>query len=116
VHKGAFHGFDGRADVLEQFSAPKNALRGARIYIASYEEGSYEGDAFVLFERDGKLYEVNGSHCSCMGLEGQWKPEETSWEALAHIMRVGTKFVGTPGAERSGGARLKRLIDARVPI
>jgi hypothetical protein len=50
---------------------------------ASYGGGSYEGDAFVLYQRDGKLYEVSGSHCSCYGLESQWSPEETTWAALA---------------------------------
>ena len=53
------------------------------LLFASYGGGSYEGDAFVLFRKDGVLYEVNGSHCSCYGLEGQWKPEETSVAALA---------------------------------
>lgn len=53
------------------------------IVLASYEYGSYDGTAFVLFVRDGKPYEVNGSHCSCYGLEGQWTPEETTWPALA---------------------------------
>jgi hypothetical protein len=49
---------------------------------AAYETPCYEGYAMVVFKRDDKLYEVNGSHCSCMGLEGQWSPEETTWEAL----------------------------------
>jgi len=55
----------------------------SEVIFASYGGGSYEGDAFVLFERSGKLFEVHGSHCSCNGLEGQWKPEETTWAALA---------------------------------
>lgn len=55
----------------------------AEILYASYETGCYDGRSFVLFERDGKVYEVNGSHCSCFGLEGQWVPEETTWAALA---------------------------------
>jgi len=54
-----------------------------QILFASYGGRSYEGDAWVIFTKDRKLYEVNGSHCSCFGLEGQWKPEETSWEAIA---------------------------------
>ena len=53
------------------------------LLFASYGGGSYEGDAFVLFRKDGKLYEVNGSHSSCYGLEGQWNAEETSIAALA---------------------------------
>lgn len=61
-----------------------------QILFAEYETPSYEGYAFVLFERDGKLYEVNGSHCSCYGLEGQWEPDETTWEALAMRQRACT--------------------------
>mgnify|MGYP000217434116 CR=1 FL=1 len=59
------------------------------ILLASYGTGSYEGDTFVLFERDGKLFEVNGSHCSCYGLENQFDPEETSLEALKHRLVEG---------------------------
>lgn len=49
---------------------------------AAYENESYEGYALVIFSKEGKLYEVNGSHCSCYGLEDQWSPEETSLDAL----------------------------------
>src|SRR5574343_324534 len=45
-----------------------------KILFASYTYQNYEGNAFVLFEQDGELYEVNGSHCSCFGLETQWNP------------------------------------------
>lgn len=61
-----------------------------RILFASYGYENYQGDAFVLFEQDGKLYEVNGSHCSCYGLEGQWDAEETTVEAIAHRVEKGT--------------------------
>jgi len=50
----------------------------------------YDGHAFVLFRRRGRLYEVNGSHCSCMGLEGQWEPEETTKKALLYRLDHGT--------------------------
>lgn len=49
---------------------------------AQYEAAGYEGDSFVIFERNGKLYEVHGSHCSCYGLENCWEPTETSFQAL----------------------------------
>lgn len=52
------------------------------ILFASYGENNYSGNAFVLFERDKKLFEVNGAHCSCYGLENQWSPEETTLEAI----------------------------------
>ncbi len=47
-----------------------------KILFASYDLGNWEGDAFVLFSENGKLYEVNAGHCSCYGLENQWEPEE----------------------------------------
>lgn len=68
----------------------KPEFKGAEILLASYGTPSYEGRAFVLFRRDGKLYEVNGSHCSCYQLEGQWEPEETTAEALLHRVDNGT--------------------------
>ena|SRR5690554_3939768 len=57
-------------------------FEGYNILFATYSYENYYGDAFVLCEKDGKLYEVHGSHCSCYGLEGQWEPEETTLEAL----------------------------------
>lgn len=63
--------------------------QGVEIILAAYGDDNYSGDAFVLFRKDGKLYEVNGSHCSCNGLEGQWEPEETTAEALRHRLDRG---------------------------
>lgn len=74
--------FQNREDIIAQFGADEDALEGATIHLAWYGYGSYCGSALVVYEKNGKLYEVNGSHCSCYGLEGQWEPEETSWEAL----------------------------------
>lgn len=34
------------------------------ILFASYGQANYSGDAWVLFEQNNKLYEVNGGHCS----------------------------------------------------
>jgi hypothetical protein len=71
-------------------AAPQDFPTDEQIVFASYGGGSYDGDAMVVYERDGALYEVNGGHCSCYGLEGQWKPDETSREALR--MRLGAPF------------------------
>ena len=57
-------------------------LRGATIFMGEYTYESYEGSAMVVYEKDGVLYECNGGHCSCNGLEGQWSPEVTTIEAL----------------------------------
>lgn len=69
-------------DVVSQFDIQISDLDGAEILFAYYMYEDYSGTAFVLFRRDGKLYEVNGGHCSCYGLEGQWEPEETFVEAI----------------------------------
>ncbi len=76
----------------------KTNLDGVNILFASYSYENYSGDAFVLFEKDGKLYEVNGSHCSCYGLEGQWAPEETNVQALKYRL-----YEGGMGNEHYGG-------------
>ncbi len=74
--------FTNREDLMSNFEINDAHLEGCRILFAAYENESYEGYAMVVFSKDGKLYEVNGSHCSCNGLEGQWQPEETNLEAL----------------------------------
>ena len=89
--------FTCKKDVFQAFSYHygeidndmKNEMKNCKILFAWYGYCSYDGSAFVLFERDGKLYEVNGGHCSCYGLEGQWDPEETSVEVLRHRIEKG---------------------------
>ncbi|MCY9107253.1 hypothetical protein [Bacillus atrophaeus] len=44
----------------------------------------------MLFEKDGELYEVNGSHCSCYGLEGQYSPEVVVLSELENRLVNGT--------------------------
>ena len=79
------------------------------ILFASYGSGNYEGDAFVLFERDGKLYEVNGSHCSCHGLEGGFAEEETTIEAIAHRLIKG-KLGRDSGCDNDFAIELKQFL------
>lgn len=93
--------FKSKEDVESNFDVK---LTDERIIYAEYETPSYEGYAFVLFEKDGKLYEVNGSHCSCNGLEGMWEPEETSTKALREIINKGTKYAVT-------GSILEKTLD-----
>lgn len=78
---------------LEKKKIMKKAIEqweNINILFASYGEGNYSGDAWVLFEQNEKLYEVNGSHCSCYGLEGQWSPEKTTLEVIKHRLIEGT--------------------------
>lgn len=60
------------------------------ILFASYGTGNYSGNAWVLFEQDGELFEINGSHCSCYGLEWQWEPERVSLKELEHRLLNGS--------------------------
>lgn len=92
-----YDGFTDRDDVARQFQvgtgnawSKSNPFKIAddfptdeEIIFAFYDTPDYEGYAFVLYQREGKLFEVTGYHCSCMGLEDQWIPEETTWDALA---------------------------------
>jgi hypothetical protein len=72
-------------------------LEGVEVLLASYSDENYSGNAFVLYRKDGKFYEVNGSHCSCYGLEDQWKPEEADLNELWHRLNeghLGSSFCG----------------------
>jgi len=69
----------GRADILGQLET---------VHLAWYGDGDYCGDALVIYENGGKLYHVEGGHCSCYGLEGQWDPTETTWKAVGMIVKA----------------------------
>lgn len=86
-YKGDKIGLEGLKD---DFEITDDDLQGVEILLASYSYECYSGDAFVLFRKDGKYYEVNGGHCSCYGLEGQWEPEETDLESIKHRLENGT--------------------------
>jgi len=69
--------------VAEDFGVDPATLDGIEILVASYSYKDYSGMGYVLFVKDGKFYEVHGSHCSCYGLEeGGWEPEECTLEEL----------------------------------
>lgn len=85
-------------------------LKNIKILLAWYGSGDYEGTAFVLFERDGQLYEVNGSHCSCYGLEGQWDPEKTSVAELRHRIEEGRLGRDTYFSDGVFDVPLKRIL------
>jgi hypothetical protein len=76
-------------DVREWKPEPSHPIADkadVEILFASYTYEDYYGRAFVLYrnKKDGQLYEVNGSHCSCYGLEDQWTPEDTNIAVLRH--------------------------------
>lgn len=77
--------FDSKENVLEAFEEKSDA----NILFASYGCEGYEGSAWVLFEKDGELWEVNGGHCSCYGLEDQWSPEKVLLKELQNRVEKG---------------------------
>ena len=79
LYFGCFTCFE---DIIEVFEISDKELSGIEIVYAAYDQGDYDGSAHVIYIENNKLYEVNGSHCSCYGLEGQWLPEETTFKAL----------------------------------
>jgi hypothetical protein len=97
-----FNDWKNKIDVLTDFAGDRwktdkekekefiEANKDINILFVSYSYMDYDGYAWVLFEKDGKLYEVNGSHSSWYGLEGQWEPEEVSLRELEHRLIKGT--------------------------
>lgn len=56
------------------------------VILAYYETPGYEGSAFVAYRNGDKYYIVEGSHCSCNGLEYSWYPEE--YDSLDALKKV----------------------------
>jgi hypothetical protein len=83
LSRGYIEEFKTVEDVIERYKAPSDALDDAIVYLAWYGYGSYSGRSKVIYEKNDVLYEVDGSHCSCSGLEGQWDPQKVTWETLS---------------------------------
>ena len=74
--------FESLEDIKKQYQITDADLDGVEVLYAGYQTGCYDGRSLVLFKKDDKLYVVDGAHCSCYGLEGQWDPTETTPAAL----------------------------------
>ncbi len=102
--------FKNKKDVKLEFRCSDKEIVDANILLAWYGYGDYDGSAFVLFERDDKLYEVNGGHCSCYGLEDQWVPEETSVDALRYRIKNGSLGKGSYYDDGIFDVALKKIL------
>ena len=74
-----------KAHIIGEYEADSNVVNDLEVLIGYESVGSWGCDSssfFLLKDKDGKLYEVHGSHCSCYGFEGQFDLEETTIEAL----------------------------------
>ena len=97
-----FDGWSNEQEIAGSFQTDPANVTG--VIAALYGQESYEGSAFVLMIKEGKLFEVHGSHCSCMGLEDQWSEEPTSIEALR-------RRSWPSGIDGGTEARMKNLLD-----
>lgn len=91
--KPEFHNwFSSAESVFDQFQVDEDHRKGIKILFASYGGGSYDGEAFVLYEQGGTLWEANGSHCSCFGLENQWQGEHVVLDELETRVTSGKEY------------------------
>jgi len=77
-----FEQFTDYDEFIHRWGGIHDAPTDEQILFAYYSYEDYSGYALAIFQRDGKLFEVSDSHCSCNGLEN-WEPEETTWASLA---------------------------------
>ena len=74
-----------KAHLVNEYEAELGIVDDLEVLIGYESVGSWGCDSssfFLLRDKDGKLFEVHGSHCSCYGFEGQFNLEETTIEAL----------------------------------
>lgn len=74
-----------KSHLVREYEAESGLVDDLEILIGYESVGSWGCDSssfFLLRDKEGKLYEVHGSHCSCYGFEGQFELEETTIEAL----------------------------------
>lgn len=105
-----------KAHLIREYEANSDVLNDLDIVIGYESVGSWGCDSssfFLLKDKDGKLFEVHGSHCSCYGFEGQFTLEETSVDALKFRMKEG-KFGSvfyTGGYDNDSDSNMKAVND-----
>ena len=108
--------FDGMVESFRDYGADvaehARLFEGVEVLLASYSYEDYSGLAFVLFRKGGELFEVNGSHCSCYGLEDQWEPEPTTVAALTHRLDQGQLGNGHYDGGGTFADELRAVLDA----
>jgi len=74
------------SSLIEDFEVKREVIERFHILIAYKSVGSYgcDSSAWILLKnkKTKELFEVNASHCSCYGFEGQFEPEETNLDYL----------------------------------
>jgi hypothetical protein len=83
------------------------------------DSSDYEMWARVLFadtaQTPVRLYEVHGSHCSCYGLEDQWKPDAVSIQNIVSDLRTGKAWGDEVVHSRLRAAMIARFPELNIP-
>jgi hypothetical protein len=79
-------GWDNWQDVQHSFDMKEP--EPSQVLLAFYDsDGSYDCSTYVIYRKGRSYYTVSGGHCSCYGLEDQWKPEEYTKLQLIEALR-----------------------------
>lgn len=97
-------------EMLSDFDIDSSVLEGYNVLLASYDQGGYEGDAYVLLAKGDQLFAVRADHCSCYGLEGMWDPEPTTAEAEIHLFESSKKYYDIAGCTVFALSVLDKLV------
>jgi len=86
---------------------------GVEVLFAWYDDPyGYSGVAFLLFKKDGEYYTVDGSHCSCYGLEGQWTPVRVTLAYLRQRLDEGLGIYGGYNSEDYFATKLTEFLNS----
>ena len=104
-----------RDHIVCSFQIEEEELDGFEVLIAYESVGDWGCDSsnWFLLRKDGVLYENYGSHCSCMGFEEQWAPEETSVDYLLSekfSFGMGGYDTDRDGNEGAVGREIRRIL------
>lgn len=95
------------------FGLRRGELSAINLLLASYSQEDDSSYAFLLYELNGRLYEINASHDSEVDFKGQWQPEETVLEALHFRLTRG--HLGSKEASSNIFAdELKAILNSRL--
>jgi hypothetical protein len=97
--------FSNWADVFNAFEKPCPEKEPRHVF-ASYSYEDYTGSALVIVSNGRKFDVVEGAHCSCYGLEGQWAPTTHTRREIRKMLEA------TDGLFHEYRASIEKLITA----
>jgi len=92
VYFGEWEGLEGKAQMEKDFAIEPLPEETEIMFALYHDPYGYSGEAFVIGREKGVLFFIEGAHCSCYGLEGQWSPDPTTAATLRHMNAQGTQF------------------------